>query len=122
MTDCRPLSLLSVQTVRQLADEAGIPMDKLRFRANVYLDLTPAEGFTEDGFVGRSVRIGPKATIAILERDPRCMLVTLDPETGEKTPIVLKTVARGHEGMAGIYGAILVEGMLRKGDTVELLS
>ena len=44
------------------------------------------------------------------------MIITLDPETGEKTPAVLKTVAQAHEGMAGVYGAVLVEGMVRKGD------
>lgn len=121
LTDCRPLSLLALQSVNHLSEETGFAVDKRRFRANVYLNLTAAEGFTEDGFVGRSLRIGSKVTISILERDPRCMLITLDPETGEKTPAVLKTVAQSHEGMAGIYGAVLVEGMMRKGDPVEVL-
>jgi MOSC domain-containing protein YiiM len=49
------------------------------------------------------------------------MVITLDPETGEKAPAVLKAVAQNHTGMAGIYGAVLVEGMVRKGDPVELL-
>src|SRR6266700_4373530 len=39
LTDCRPVSLISLQTVRQVETEVGIPMDKRRFRANVYLDL-----------------------------------------------------------------------------------
>jgi MOSC domain-containing protein YiiM len=29
---------------------------------------------------------------------------------------------RDHEGMAGVYGAVLVEGMVRRGDAIELLS
>jgi MOSC domain-containing protein YiiM len=49
------------------------------------------------------------------------MILTLDPETGEKMPAVLKTVAQDHDGMAGVYAAVLVEGMVRKGDAVELL-
>ena len=121
LTDCRPLSLFALQSVRQLSDETGIPVDKRRFRANIYLDLSSAPGFAEDGFVGRSLRIGSKVIASILERDPRCMLITLDPETGEKAPAVLKTVAQAHEGMAGIYAAVLVEGIVRKGDPVELL-
>ena len=96
-------------------------MDKRRFRANVYLDLASSEGFTEDELVGRSVRIGPKVVISILERDPRCMMITLDPETGAIAPALLKKVAQAHDGMAGVYGAVLVEGTLRKGDPVELL-
>jgi uncharacterized protein YcbX len=49
------------------------------------------------------------------------MMITLDPDTGEQTPAILKKVARAHDGMAGVYGAVLVEGMLRNGDSVELL-
>ena len=121
MTDCRPVSLLSVQTVQQLGEELGIPVDQRRFRANIYLDLTPAGGFDEDGFVGRSVRIGSKLVISILERDPRCAMITFDPDTGESKPEVLKRVAQAHKGMAGVYGAVLVEGTVRAGDPVELL-
>jgi len=121
MTDCRPVSLLSVQSARQLGEETGAAVDQRRFRANVYLDLTTAPGFGENQFVGRSLRIGSKAVVAILERDPRCAMITLDPETGKSTPDLLRKVAQAHEGMAGVYGAVLVEGTLRKGDTVELL-
>jgi uncharacterized protein YcbX len=60
--------------------------------------------------------------ISILERDPRCKMITLDPDGGEPSPEVLRTVARAHEGMAGVYGAVLVEGTLRRGDPIELLS
>jgi MOSC domain-containing protein YiiM len=34
---------------------------------------------------------------------------------------VLKQFALAHEGKAGVYGAVLAEGLLRKGDAVELL-
>src|SRR5437762_9969937 len=37
MTDCRPLSLFAVQSAKKLGEEIGIPVDKRRFRANVYL-------------------------------------------------------------------------------------
>jgi uncharacterized protein YcbX len=121
MTDCRPVSIFSLQSARQLAEETGTPVDKRRFRANVYVDLASAEGFTENEFVGRSLRIGPKVVVTILERDPRCMMITLDPDTGEKAPAILKKVAQAHDGMAGVYGAVMVEGMVHKGDSVELL-
>jgi len=121
MTDCRPVSIFSLQSARQLAEETGTPVDKRRFRANVYVDLASAEGFAENEFVGRSLRIGPKVVVTILERDPRCMMITLDPDTGEKAPAILKKVAQAHDGMAGVYGAVMVEGMVHKGDSVELL-
>jgi uncharacterized protein YcbX len=121
MTDCRPVSIFSLQSARQLADETGTQADKRRFRANVYVDLTSAKGFGENELVGRSVRIGSRVVIAILERDSRCVIITLDPDTGEQTPAILKKVAQAHDGMAGVYGAVMVEGMLHKGDAVELL-
>jgi uncharacterized protein YcbX len=122
MTDCRPLSIFSLQSARQLAGETGTAVDKRRFRANVYVDFTSANGFAENEFVGRSLRIGPKVIISILERDPRCMMITLDPDTGAIAPGLLKKVAQAHDGMAGVYGAVLAEGMLHKGDPVELLN
>jgi uncharacterized protein YcbX len=122
MTDCRPLSIFAVQSAKKLGEETGITVDKRRFRANVYLDLTTSDGFAEDAFVGRSIRIGPKVIVSILERDPRCMMITLDPDNAEKSPAILKAVAQAHNGMAGVYGAVLVEGMMHKGDSVELLS
>ena len=48
-------------------------------------------------------------------------MITLDPDTGESNPQFLQKVAEAHRGMGGVYGAVLVEGTLRKGDAVELL-
>ncbi|MEO7725164.1 MAG: MOSC domain-containing protein, partial [Chthoniobacterales bacterium] len=108
LTDARPVSLIGLASIKQLADETGIAVDKRRFRANLYLDLTSGEGFAEDRLVGRSLRVGPKATLAIVDRDSRCMIITLDPETGERAPALLKTVAQKHEGRAGVYAVVLV--------------
>ncbi len=121
MTDCRPLSIFALQSVKKLGEETGTNVDKRRFRANVYVDLTNADAFAENQFVGKTLRIGSKVVVSVLERDPRCMMITLDPDTAEKTPAILKQVAQAHEGMAGVYGAVLMEGMIRKEDSVELI-
>jgi uncharacterized protein YcbX len=120
LTDCRPVSLVSLQTVRQIEGEVGFPLDKRRFRANVYLDLSANEGFVEDGWVGRRLRIGSRAVVAVLERDPRCKMISLDPETGGHDPEVLRKVAQAHEAFAGVYCAVLSEGLVKKGDAVEV--
>lgn len=118
LTDCRPLSLMSSQTVAQLGAELGQAVDPRRFRANIYLDLNGAAGFTEDGFVGHSFKIGDEVTIAIVDRDPRCKMITLDPDTGAMDPKVLQKIGRGHGGRAGVYGVVLEEGLVRPGDAV----
>jgi uncharacterized protein YcbX len=121
LTDCRPVSIFSIQTARQLGEELGIDVDKRRFRANVYVDLESGNGFGEDGFVGKRLQIGPKAAIAVMERDPRCKMITLDPNTAEANPEVMRRLARDHDGKAGVYGAVLVEGTIRRGDEIALL-
>jgi uncharacterized protein YcbX len=120
-TDCRPVSVFSIQTARQIGDEVGLAVDKRRFRANVYADLTPMNGFAENAFVGRRLQIGTKAVIAVTDRDPRCKMITLDPNTAQAEPKVLRTVRDNHEGKAGLYGAVLFEGTVRPGDEIRLL-
>ncbi|HSQ19484.1 MAG TPA: MOSC domain-containing protein [Blastocatellia bacterium] len=121
LTDLRPVSLFSIQTAQQIGDELGVAADKRRFRANIYVDLASAGGFGEDALVGRSLRIGAKAVLSILERDPRCKMITLDPDTGEANPGFIKKVAQAHDGKAGVYAAVLVEGTVRQGDPIELM-
>jgi uncharacterized protein YcbX len=120
-TDCRPVSIFSIQTVQQIGDELGFVLDKRRFRANIYADLTPMSGFAENAFLGRRLQIGTKAVIAVTDRDPRCKMITLDPNTAHASPEVLRRVRDSHEGKAGLYGAVLVEGTVRPGDEIRLL-
>jgi len=121
MTDCRPVSIFSIQTARQLSDELGIDVDKRRFRANLYVDLESGKGFGEDEFVGHTLRIGPRTAIAIVKRDSRCKICTLDPDTAQPNPGLIKWLASDHEGQAGIYGVVLAEGIISRGDEVALL-
>lgn len=121
LTDCRPISIFSIQTARQLGGELGVDMDPRRFRASIYVDLQSSVGFGEDQFVGRTLRLGAKAAVTVVGRDSRCKMITLDPETAEPNPEVMRVVARDHEGKAGVYGAVLVEGMVRPGDEIALM-
>jgi len=57
------------------------------------MDLDGAGGFSEGEFVGRSLPVGEKAVVAILERDPRCKMISPDPGTGEHDPRILRQVA-----------------------------
>lgn len=121
LTDCRPVSLISLQTVRQLSDELGVNLDPRRFRANAYVDLASGVGFDENQWVGRRLRLGAKAEIVVTDRDPRCKMITLDPDSGAPTPEIIKCVARDHDGTAGVYAAVVVEGTVNIGDEVTLV-
>ncbi len=114
-------ALMSLGTLGQLSDEMGFPVEPARFRENILLDLPGFDGFGEDAFVGRTLRIG-EAEIAIKERDPRCRIITVDPATGALLPELMKLVAREHESKAGVYGVAVVPGIVAEGDPVLLLS
>ena len=121
MTDCRPISLFSVQSGRRLGEELGIEIDERRFRANIYADLASNAGFAEDELVGRMLRIGSKTVVSILERDPRCAMISIDPDTAQRNPAILGHVTKAHEGKVGVYAAVLVEGMVRIGDDIQVV-
>jgi uncharacterized protein YcbX len=119
--DCRPVSLFGNASVRALGQEIGKPMDRRRFRANFYADWHDDQPFREDTLVGHTLQVGERLRITVLERDQRCKMITIDPDTGEMDASILRHVARVHEGKAGIYAAVLVEGVVRKGDPIMLV-
>ena len=121
LTDGRPISLISSQTVAQLSKELDKSIDSRRFRANISVDLAGKSGFSEDAYLGCTLRLGERVQIVIVERDPRCEMITFDPNTGAADPAILRQLSLAHERLAGVYAAVLVEGMVRPGDPIYLI-
>ncbi|MBT4889892.1 MAG: MOSC domain-containing protein [Rhodospirillales bacterium] len=119
--DCRPLSLFSLQTVKQLASEMNMELDKRRFRANFYADWDTEGGFYEDTLINRRLKIGERLEVMIIEPDPRCKSITIDPDTAETSPKILKYISRKHDNNAGVFAAVLKEGAVKTGDEICLL-
>ncbi|MCD6058442.1 MAG: molybdenum cofactor biosynthesis protein [Microvirga sp.] len=119
--DCRPLSLFGNALAELLGEELGMTLDRRRFRANFYADWSDGRPHGEDELVGCTLQVGERLRLSVLERDPRCKMITLDPDTGREEPRVLRHVTKVHDGMAGVYAAVLVEGVVRKGDPIWLV-
>jgi len=49
-------------------------------------------------------------------------MISLDPDTGEHDPQVLRKVAQTNDNLAGVYCAVLVEGTVRRRDPIELVT
>jgi MOSC domain-containing protein YiiM len=49
-------------------------------------------------------------------------MITLDPDTSQQNPDIMRCLARNHDGKAGVYAAVLVEGAIHPGDEVALLN
>ena len=68
----------------------------------------------------KRLRVGNKVVIAVTDRDPRCKMITLDRDTAQPNPEVMRGLARDHEGKAGVYAAVVVEGTIRPQDKITL--
>ena len=119
--DCRPVSLFGNASVRALGEELGMTMDRRRFRANLYVDWLQDRPYRENELVGRTLQLGDRLRIAIIERDPRCKMITIDPETAATERRILRHVNEAHGCAAGVYAAVLAEGITRKGDPIYLI-
>jgi uncharacterized protein YcbX len=127
--DLFPLSVLTTSTLDRLGElEPGTDFDLRRFRMNVIVD-TPAGGFVENDWVGRSLAIGDDVRVRIELADPRCVMPSLAQEGGiERDPKILKALAKHNRldvaGLwypcAGVYAAAEASGTIRKDDPVTL--
>jgi len=118
--DVAPISLITRQTIARIAQESATEENPWRFRPNLLVDLPEAEAFEELKWVGRVVRLGETARVAITQVDQRCMMITLDPDSATPNPQVLRSVVKQHEQCAGVYGTVLTAGDVRVGDAVRL--
>ena len=118
--DVAPLSLISRQTMKRIAEESDTREDPWRFRPNLLIDLEGGQAFAELNWVGRILRVGNAARIAVTEVDQRCMMITLDPASGKASPGILRCVVEQHAQCAGVYATVLTPGEVCVGDTVSL--
>ena len=121
MNDAQPVSLFGLSTIRSLSEETGKELGVPRFRANFYAEWDNGRAFFEDTLVGRSIRIGNEVTVQAVKKDIRCVMITIDPGDASPFPPLLEKVVHQHERCAGIYGAVLTEGIVRRDDPIYLI-
>ncbi len=117
--DWLPLSLLTTQTLAGLATLVGATLEPHRFRPNLLIDSTSAVPFPEDEWVGKTLRVGG-VRMRVDQPDGRCVVVNLDPRTGEQNPAVLRAIAAHHGSRLGVYGSVVQPGLVAVGDPVVL--
>lgn len=117
------VSLISSSSLARVADEAGVagPLDGRRFR--MLFDVDGIAAHEEDEWIGREVRIG-EATVAFNGDVGRCVVTSRHPETGiPDVPTLAALAAYRRDGRneplpCGIYGSVVVPGVVRIGDSV----
>ena len=107
------VSLINMDSVRDLGTRLGADIDKLRFRANVYVE--GLEPYQELEMLGREIRIGP-TRLKIVRRTRRCAATDVDPITAERNMTIPRSLMKnfGHADM-GVYAEVLEGGVVEIG-------
>ena len=117
------ISVIASDTVHEISLLAGRTPDVRRFRPNVLVRLLRPAPFQEDEWLGGVLSFGEgddAPAIAVTQRDVRCSMVNLDPDSATPAPEMLKAVVRTHQNTAGIYGTVTRTGQLAVGQTIFL--
>jgi uncharacterized protein len=117
--DTFPLSLISTQTIARLGAAVGEQLDVQRFRPNILVEADGQSDFPEDSWVGNVLRIGGMR-MRVDKRDGRCVVITIDPVTTQRSPEILRAVARDRQGCLGVYGSTVEPGRIAVNDPVML--
>jgi uncharacterized protein YcbX len=115
--DGYPLLIVSEASLDDLNSRLPAPLDMRRFRPS--LIVSGCAPYAEDDF--SSVRIGAISFRGV-KRCPRCAVITVDPDTGERDPTPLRALARYRQEDGDVYfGMNLIHdrtGPLQRGDAV----
>jgi uncharacterized protein len=114
------LTTASLEKLGELYPEGSF--DPRRFRPNVVLELGLGEvGFVEDGWLGRTLRLGDEVVLEVTERVARCVMTTL-PQAGlAKDPGIMNASYRHNGNNVGVYARVLEGGRVGRGDRVVLV-
>ncbi|HKW07525.1 MAG TPA: MOSC N-terminal beta barrel domain-containing protein [Candidatus Dormibacteraeota bacterium] len=113
--DAAHVLIVNLATVQMFALEAGMAIDPRRFRANLYVEGLEPEA--ELGWLGRVIRAGD-AELEVVDRCERCKVITMDPDTTEAKPELLRILVEKHDERLGMYCRVVRPGRVAVGDFV----
>lgn len=119
------VSVITTTTVHEIARLVGHAPDTRRYRPNIVVRALRDGAFQEDAWVGGVLTFGDgddAAAIHVTQRDVRCAMVNLDPDTARVDPSVMKAIVRANDNTAGVYGAVIRTGRIAVGQVVRLVA
>ena len=108
------VSLINRASIAALEARLGVPVDPIRFRANVYFD--GATAWSEHDWIGAEISVGA-ARLRVISPITRCAATQVNPLTAERDLDIVAALQRnfGHINM-GIYAEVLENGEIAVGD------
>jgi uncharacterized protein len=116
------VSVINLATIAAIGREVGEHLDTRRFRANIVIATDSTEAFSEDSWIGGRLVFGDGdagAMVSLTMRDPRCVMLNLDPDTAQADPRIMKAALRLNENNAGAYGTVARAGQISVGQSVS---
>lgn len=117
------VSVITSDTIREIAKVAGRNADPRQFRPNVLVRSLRPVPFEEDQWVDGVLLFGEGdegPAISVTMRDERCSMLNLDPDSARAAPEMMKAVVRMNQNTAGVYGTVVRSGRLAVGQTIRL--
>lgn len=130
--DVHPVTISSAESLAAVAEVAGADVDGRRFR--MLIELEGGEPFEEEGWTGRTLRIG-SARVRVGDSVGRCAVITQDPDTGgADLPLlkVLRDERRARDSAArrprldresitfGVYATVTRAGRVSVGEAIAV--
>jgi uncharacterized protein YcbX len=120
--DFATIHLLTTATIDRLRE--SYPEGRFevrRFRPNIV--VSPAvgpTGFVENGWIGRTLSVGPEVRLSVTGPCPRCVMTTLSQGDLPHDAGILRTAAQENKAHVGVYASVLRGGVIRHGDQIKI--
>jgi uncharacterized protein len=118
--DAMPISIVTTASHARVEATHGSTLDPRRFRANVMIESALPVG----DWQGLRLAFGNDTDGAMVQMTapiPRCVLITIDPDTGAKDARILRTVAQQFGNAYGVYASPARPGLIRVDDPVRVV-
>jgi uncharacterized protein len=120
--DSLPVSVMTTATPAAIGAVVHAGGEPRRYRANIVIDAGPDAAHREAGWVNARLAFGDASgpRLRVNKRIDRCSMVTIDPDTAERDPDVLKAVVDRADNFIGAYASAEAIGTIAVGDRVWL--
>lgn len=120
--DIASIHLITTNTIHALSKL--IPESRIearRFRPNIIIDVPEEEGFIEESWIGKTIQIGNRVRLKIIQPTKRCVMTTLAQGDLPNDINVLRTLVKENSGNFGVYAEVIQPGEIKVDDSVTII-
>lgn len=119
--DAAPVHLLTTSSLDWLrAKLPGSVVDESRFRPNVLIE-TEGRGLVEQGWLGRTLRVGRGVVLEITRPAERCLMTNFAQPAIPEDKSIFACIGREAGLNFGVYARVLAGGEVGRGERVEII-